>query len=72
MTLTLGTEAKVKTRLHVFIQGIQGAAFWPPFRVGYKEFCYFTLGKATCSYFVPDHHFCIFIVPVIPLGGAPW
>ena len=30
-----------------------------------------TLGKFTSAHFVPDHHFCIFIVPVIPPGGAP-
>ena len=31
-----------------------------------------TLGKFTSSQFVPDHHFCILISPVIPSGGAPW
>ena len=31
-----------------------------------------TLGKVTSAQLVPDHHFCILIVPVNPSGGAPW
>ena len=31
-----------------------------------------TLGKVTSAQFVPDHHFCSWIFPVKPSGGAPW